>query len=289
MAIPLTILEEHHEAYIVWRRVQGSHILDRGNNLLIHVDEHADLGLPICKSDLRSIKAELNALREFTYSELTIESFVYAAVYAGIFSELVWVQHGPSTKRRLMHLYSVGGEGKTLRLTGDVYRAGVFNTDRKQVFLRRQTVAENLPAATAVALDIDLDYFSCNSALQNYGVEVTINEYQRFVNDRYHPIRLHSGHRVVAKEQNGRFYLLANDVDADEQYGGRQSDAEICERISRLISALAEARVVPRLITVCRSCRSGYTPADQLGFIESELVRQLSSLYDLDIHHIDAL
>ena len=56
----LVILEEHHEAYCVWLYAILKKIIPYSGNFLIHIDQHADLELPIFNN---SIKKNLEIFR----------------------------------------------------------------------------------------------------------------------------------------------------------------------------------------------------------------------------------
>ena len=39
------VIEEHHEAFLVWNWAKDSGIMESSNNTLSHVDDHSDLGM----------------------------------------------------------------------------------------------------------------------------------------------------------------------------------------------------------------------------------------------------
>jgi hypothetical protein len=60
-------------------------------------------------------------------------------------------------------------------------------------------------------------------------------------------------------------------------------------RLNDFIGYLQRYQVVPKLILVCRSVHSGYTPRDTVSFLQRRLLRQLEDLYDLEQHRIEEI
>ena len=56
------------------------------------------------------------------------------------------------------------------------------------------------------------------------------------------------------------------------------SPEEIRREIESLIQTLQEKKVKPVLVTVCRSCDSGYCPREKVDFIEPILMEKLKEL-----------
>ena len=154
-------------------------------------------------------------------------------------------------------------------------------------------VEEGVRTDQPIVLDIDLDYFLSNDHPDYRGrqIEIAPAAYEEFIHDRYHFLRIAPGSKVSAREREGRYYLLFNN---DEAEPGPPPDSpavrdEILQRISAFVEFLRRSSVVPALIVVCRSLRSGYTPCRYAPFIEEKLVRELEMLYPLQITYISAL
>jgi hypothetical protein len=58
---------------------------------------------------------------------------------------------------------------------------------------------------------------------------------------------------------------------------------QVVSAIDRLINTLVAKRIKPALVTVCRSCFSGYTPKEYVAFIEGELKRALLGVDGWDL------
>ncbi len=259
MAISTYVLEEHHEAFFAWTHAHSTGQLPIGGGMLLHVDHHADLAIPYCRRSLHEIPTDLAGAWSFTYDELTIESFLYAAFYAGFFDEMTWIGHGEPFARIARHVYRPAAKPHTLIVCQDALRATLADRRAKRLYLSGQAIVTALPSAAWTALDIDLDFFSCDPLPGTIRAEVTKDEYERYRSDPYHPMRLHSGCRVVTQEEAGRYYLVESSHDG-ENLSCRRSEEQILGLIAALVTSLTNSAMQPKVVTVCRSHLSGYTP-----------------------------
>jgi hypothetical protein len=90
--IPTFIIEEHHEAFIVWNYAIQQGWLPATGNCLFHVDEHSDMGTPRFNESIHSLNGDMVKVKEFTYQELNIASFVIPACYREIFNQVYWIR-----------------------------------------------------------------------------------------------------------------------------------------------------------------------------------------------------
>jgi hypothetical protein len=285
MAIPLFRIEEHHEAFIVWHHAIRQEWLYGMGNVLLHVDEHSDWGVPRLRRSIESIGDAISDIIDFTYSELHVSDFIWPAVYQGLFSEVSWVrhQHSRSVDPWRMMIRPVN-QARTEFVTGlDV------GTDERTVRLAQVSPAMTWSATGPVILDIDIDYF-CSNVYPDYDgrrLEVTRSAYEDFLSNRYHFLRLAPGSRITAIEESGRFYLRFNDFPRDQKAdAARCTREQIIQRMDAFCSFLERSHVVPRLVITCRSQLSGYTPVEHCDFIERTLLERLSGLYSLEMHGI---
>ena len=292
--VKTVVLEEHHEAFIAWHWAKNQGLIPSRNNYLLHIDEHADMFPPRLRRSVRDLTGDLADVVAFTYRELTIASFIIPAVYQGLINQIYWVRQkhkGIKKKERAEFVHSCNSEGKFMAREpyNNVFQ-GLMNTAKDGKLLKSYLGAEeDMPEQQEVLLDIDLDYFSTIEFPHEYQsrrIEITREEYERFIGDKYHFMRL-TGPRCEAREIEGQFYYEINAT--DEIYPSRLKIDEdsIAARVQELIASLKAKDIRPQLISVCRSKISGYTPEDQCEFIEELLMNGLGNIYDMDICHVE--
>lgn len=294
--IPLFIVEEHHEAFFIWNYAVTQGVIPAGGNTLLHVDEHADMEVPKLHTSLESLPADdLQAVHDFTYDELRIYDFLVAAIYQGRFKDLHWLSHKKhESTQPIRHIYSRNGDGKNIQMTGNLYQAGFFSSDRHTVITKMIAMTKPFPASESLILDIDIDYFSCMrspwTTLADSTVEITPAAYDRLRADKYHALRLNAMTNVgdlKLYHEGGKYYLRV-----DKQYYPsplKVSETKILERIEQFGTYLQNNDIQPRMIDLCRSRFSGYTPEDQWEFIETHLLKKLATIYDLDVIHLEEI
>jgi hypothetical protein len=293
-AIPYYVMEEHHEAFFLWHYAIQRELIPASGNFLLHVDEHADLGTPRLHRALDELGDDLRTIDRFTFDELSCFEFIVPALYQRLFAEWVWIQaNPPRNSDQLLLVQGIGGKGSRFELKAADFVEGrpplvpLWWHERASRY-RLQTIAEPLEANDPLVLDIDLDYFSCEDAVNLVQkLEVTRDEYESFSRDRYHFLRVNQGSRIKMQEEGGRFFLYLRNYPEPMPTPLRVSDDEILERIERFAAWLEANRIRPRLIGSARSRFSGYTPLDQWQFIETHLIERLGRLYDLDVRSAD--
>lgn len=293
-AIPLFIMEEHHEAFYLWNYAVLNELIPATKNILLHVDEHSDFALPTLSNSLNSLNGNLDKLYQFTYTELGIADFIIPAIYQGIFNELYWLKqtHNVEQKEVKKQIFSLKAEGKVLFVTEEIKKAGLFNPDRKPVKNKLITIADTLKnEEKSVVLDIDIDYFSCdNKAGGIMEIEVTKEVYESYRNNPYDCIRIKLGGSAKIEEKNGKFYfslqqpIIESFLEKDRSL--KVSQSEIMQRIDKFCEFLTINKIEPKLINIVRSRISGYTPDDQWQFIESNLIKKLQAIYPLEVRFI---
>lgn len=285
MSIPTFIVEEHHEAFAVWNHAVVEGLIQESNNALLHVDEHADMGVPRLTRRLDSIAGDLARIWDFTYREISIYEFIVTAVYQGLFDRVCWVRPGVVLRQRQhISICSYRNEAKVLRLNPGLVTP---DTDGRSAVYEVQTIRDTFVPATSVVLDIDLDYFSCDQAEnQAERLEVSETEYNSFLQDRYHFLRINQGNRVQARREGDRFFLYLKCYDDPAPCPLKVSQETIVNRIDDFLAYLQRDSIRPRMIDIARSRMSGYTPLDQWEFIEQKLIEGLGRVYDLDVQYM---
>jgi hypothetical protein len=222
----------------------------------------------------------------FTYSELGIASFLYPALYQGLFNRVYWLRrrHDEGSESEIVCVTSDNGEGKRLRSSPALSLEAALDSDRRCFRLFRVTTDDAIDVSDrSIVLDIDLDYFSCdNRSGEGWEIEITRSAYDAFRADRYHALRLAAGNLVKVREREGSYYLCSNYA-ALAETNLEVDEALILSRIDALAAFLERNAIRPAIIDVARSRFSGYTPGHQWRFIESKLIERLASLYEFNM------
>lgn len=299
--VKLFTIEEHHEAFYVWKFAVMNNLIKHKNNTLLHIDEHSDMGAPQLNSSIHHLNGDLSQIKKFTYRELSIATFIVPAIHERLFNKVYWIKQRHNSKSRYrgstLYTRSVDNAGKKIiagRLSVLKEFQNEYNCLQEEIvpfqFYKRQI--NELSQLHNVLLDIDLDYFSCiQDPLKNkVSIEVTKEEYESFVSTPYHRVRFFDFGRVDAIKKGARYYYVLNGYEGIYKSPLQVSFDTIIRRIEDTISALKKNKIRPSIITVCRSRFSGYTPNNQWEFIEQHLIEKLSDLYDIEsMNHISEI
>jgi hypothetical protein len=290
--VPVYLVEEHHESFLLWHHAVLEGQLPRAGSQLIHIDEHPDLFPAQVDTPLGDLFGDFERALRVTYGQLNIANFIAPALYSGIFDRLYWVREGREARPPSDHaVYSYRGEGRCLFLsTADKLRQGPARADVRPFLYEEVTAAAALPPLASVALDIDLDYFLC-APLEPSGLtlEISPREYQAYLDNRYHALRIMPRSACRVFERDGACFLeftsrVPPGVEQARQV--KDPEAQIGERLAALGRFLVSNGVIPRLVTVCRSRISGYTPAEHCAQIEAGLLQHLADLYEIEVRYV---
>lgn len=291
MSIKTFLIEEHHEAFFVWQYAIQKGLLSKKGNLLYHVDEHSDLSTPRFNTSIHDLNNNLQALKKFTYQELGIANFIMPAIYLGVFNKVVWFKqnHRSLSKNAFnMFIKSYGDDGMRL-ISGKTTDNILSSQEKKVLFVYEKKILSEMIFDKNIVLDIDLDYFSCSgdpNLLNEIHIEITHEEYISFQSDPYHRINFTGIGRIEAIQENGKYYYLINYYKNVYPNNLRVEADEIIKRIDLFGEQLKSKEIVPKIIDICRSRKSGYTPKDQWEFIEYKLLEKLRNLYDIELIYL---
>ncbi|SHK41875.1 peptide arginase, FlmR/OhkR family [Paramaledivibacter caminithermalis] len=294
--IKAVIIEEHNEAFLVWDYAIRNKWIPNKGNFLLHVDEHADMGTPCMNISIHEAFRELQTVNKLVYEEFNIATFIVPSIYLDIINKVFWVKHnksGGNIKVKKRFVYSYKNEGKLL-VSGDASSFG-NNIQKPRSYHEYDyywgNIDDILPNKNVI-LDIDMDYFSCGGEPRNFGplyLEITRQEYDRFTNNRYHPINYINIPRIECRDMNGKYYYVINNFEVDIPNYLKVGNKDILKRIDKLVKTLYSKKINPEIISICRSAHSKFTPSDQVNFIQENLLKALMEIYSLEIIHINQI
>ncbi len=288
--IEVFILEEHNEAFFIWNYARRKDFIPDRLNTLLHVDYHADMHLPLLQTPITEIGQNLNDIYSFTKNQLSISDFIMPAVYQGLFNEIYWMHQGRKVldKEQQLNVFSYQGDGRNLFVTDNFLQAGIFNPDRRCAQFRQIDHNDQISPAGTVVLDIDLDYFGCDTESgETWEVEVAEDEYHRFFGEPRHRLRLKFGGKLQAETREGKYFFVYRPNPFQNQPS--LEPGKITERIDRFVDWLRKSKISPALIDICRSRFSGYTPKSQWEWMEEQLLERLADLFPVNVHSLSSL
>jgi len=288
---PIYVFDEHNEAFYFWQKAKFEGHL-KGPLDLFHVDAHSDIDRTSSfRSSLYFTRPHSNAYldyyRDFTKNELGISDFIRPAVLAGLVKDVYFIY--PKWRRlragkKRFNISSVFGEGRVLKYDLRLNEklpscAAAAFPDLKWFDFHAQRL-EKAPEGLDVILDIDFDYFACVDSVQNsmaYELEITEEQFARkglFMAERTLPF---SAVDFIFEKRDGRcFCRVFHKKGSDLKH--LPPEEEVGSEIERLAETLERKKIRPAVITLCRSCHSGYCPEDYGAFIERRLKKRLEAL-----------
>jgi len=257
--VHIEVIDEHHEAYLcIEQSVRRGGL--RPPVELFHVDSHPDLNAPSTAMSCYDRNS-----RRYVERHLGIDSYIAPLILRGIIDRVVFVgKHDLPLKRRLIG--SVEGEGKILKF--DIQRNFLpFFPDCRPWAYKETTDVRGLSrlrGAGACVLDIDCDYFSCNSHAEPL-FRPRLNSRQEWELHR----KLTSGdpYRIHLQTLVGGRKSMA--IPPPFNASARWADLAI-DYFTFLLP------IKPVLTIVCRSVKSGYTPSYLGDRIVARLQRRLA-------------
>lgn len=282
MPIPLVAFEEHYEAFFVWHHARDAGWLADSGNTLLHVDEHADLRLPVSREPLPE-RGDAVAAARYTYRYLNISSFIWPTVHAGIFDEIYWLRRRHESGRCVRREIGVSFDPQRLPQAWERSEEGCGCTHIE--------AHDRIDPAASLALDIDLDYFAVNAPEDRPLSRMRLEEAfaREVIENPYHWMRVEGYPYRVEQDEAGRWVL----VPIDEVPRRAEAPAGRAQAVDDALGAFAAhldaSDLKPSLITICRSEYSGSTPASLALRIEEGVRDVLAARYDLEEHRLNDL
>jgi hypothetical protein len=268
------IIEEHHEAYLVWwKEFNSEKSIERH---LIHIDEHADMGIPTLTKKIPDVKESLSTQLEFVYKNLTVGTFLIPAYISGFFSTLSWIKPSTPMEIEKMNLeYNVSNIAPYILFNG---KESI--SDALQI---QKSTWSTSPQHDSWILDICLDSFACLPFPQanHLELEITIEQYTKLSNNELNPWNARYGNLFTTNQRNGKYYakILPHPLkNIDEHY----VELELIKRVNAFNIWLRSLSCTPPdVITIVRSVISGYTPPELVSILERKLLTILKEVFPL--------
>lgn len=297
MKIPLVAIEEHNEVFFVWYYARETGWLAEAGNILLHIDDHADLNLPLSRETIPA-RHDFESAARYAYDRIDIASFIWPSVYSGLFDKVYWLRrkHEPQAGNwRRVKLKFVRDRIPLPWTKAEVFSLDPLPLDSGEVACEYAPLdpGERLQPAAPLALDIDLDYFCVNYPPEKPPVAYPIEEFfaREIIENPYHWSRVEGNIMKVERNGNGHWLLAVREP---RLYRSRAKDERpahliIGEALERLGAYLDEFHLRPALITICRSEYSGYTPRAVTAQIEGGVRELLRDRFEIEEHSLNSL
>ncbi len=275
---------EHNEAFSIIEYSKISGKINKKNNLLLHVDAHED---NLCNQTITSIYGLPSkkcphtgkVLMKFAKNELYIFSFIKPLLLLGTVGEMVWVFpkwiNTKSTKKKIYRVASTLGEGKIIR---DVPEKNYLNLkkylypDMKEYYYSKSSISSLDVKGQECILGIDFDYFACDVNITSRiikKIEITKEEYSRLKKEEYFHFGSLGINKKLIKEKTKYFLKLSHLKGEQKPLIKKFSD--IKKEVEKIFRHLRKNDMKIKLVIVCRSKYSGYTPDRYLALIEESI------------------
>jgi len=246
---PIYVFDEHNEAYYYWHKAKYEGYINEPLDLF-HIDAHSDMMKTDCiQSSIYfpedSQVGYLEYYKNIAKNEFNIGNFIIPAILNGLIKNVYfifpkWMECKP--KRKKYNISSMFGEGK--------------------IFKHCLTINKNTnPKLFQVLPDFKQYNFS------------------------FLPIdRLPKARKVILDIDLD--YFACSDSHNTNKKGEHESKSylpsklEIVSEIDRLITTLKIKKIRPLVVTISRSCVSGFCPKDYAEFIEPELLQRMQLLFE---------
>ncbi|XP_066910767.1 uncharacterized protein [Clytia hemisphaerica] len=204
--VPVVIVDQHQEVIPYWYKAIVEGLIQAKGNTIIHIDAHSDTASPSLLNKLKYFQHNKVRLeRDFLPLMESNDRFIFSSIYEGFVDRVIWVKPSWLKNNQTYHTKGFVGTTKIKGLKGDVactcerplrngYVAGgmydcirenpwnVLNattiplTDCKKLrnfafieisesnFIEDITFKKTL----SVFVDIDEDYFGCESGVENF-------------------------------------------------------------------------------------------------------------------------
>lgn len=288
MKTPAVVVDEHHEAFAAWYKFKEREVIEPTGNYLLHIDHHDDMVCGGYDWDFTKPVETAEEACRLTNKALGIADFIVPALYQRLFSEVHILKNLRPCALSKKEQYVFCQGSKALICSDYIpffHAAEKANSESLYRFFTRiegGLLGENDLPQNGIMLDVDLDYFCWDDSLSSVPekrLEITAAAYEEYMNDKNHPFRILPRKLVVAKEIEGKYYLVYKEHISAPNIADEET---IVGRMEKLIDYLAQAKTAIRAVDVCRSSYSGYLPKSRADFVEREFFARIRRILDLD-------
>ena len=286
--IPISLIEEHNEAFLSWHQFIQQGIIPPKGNYLLHVDHHDDLSTGGYRFNPNEVPTNLAAIEKITYHDLGIANFIWPAVHEGVFSSVHVVKNRIPYPVETQEMVTICKDGVEILPQNYIPLIHAEKKQEKATGYSFFTKIENglgtvhidparVPECGYV-LDLDLDYFCWDDSLSTRypkRIEITEKAYQEFWEDKYHPFRILPLAMIQAVVDDGKYYL---EYKEDILPSPETTEERMQKRVDTLMAWLKEQTVRPAAIDICTSRFSGYLPSYAYPFIKDTVLDALKIL-----------
>ena len=266
------IVDEHHEVYLVWWKDLKKRKSTQRH--LIHIDEHADMGVPVLNDKIPDVKESFLRQSRFVYKNLSVGTFLIPAYISKFFSTLSWIK--PSSS---IEVESVAIEYSESDIAPYILSNG------NEPMLDNPKSHENIwkiaPKHESWMLDICLDSFACLPYPQanNLELEISLEQFTILNCDKLNPWNARYGSLFVTNHNDGKYFAKLLPYKPSNNCNNSM-EIDYISRLNAFSIWLKGLNFCPpEVVTISRSIISGYTPPELAPIIEKKIMFTLKEVF----------
>jgi len=268
-------IDEHHEAYLAWANSLSG--FSNNKRMLVHIDEHADFGCPYLTEPIPNNDESIETLKKFVYRQLTIGTFLIPSAAALFYSELIWIKPSRKLRYKKEHLYlQKSSEFPYLNKSNIPIEAS------QEICYQTGGWELSSHVSGEWMLDICLDAFICNSNLDHdpFILEISESQFRTLNLFELNMWNLRYGSAATFFELDRRYYFR---LDVGTWSGPEKivRNFNYIDKLKKLEEFLLVIRHAPKVITLSRSIKSGYTPRNVAGDLERAITDIIFKRYGI--------
>jgi hypothetical protein len=266
------IVDEHHEVYLAWwKGLKNTHGTHRH---LIHIDEHADMGIPALNEKIPDVNEPFLSQSKFVYQNLSVGTFLIPAYISKFFSTLSWIKPSSSTEI----------ESVTLEFSASDEAPYILSNEKEAMLdnpKTHKTIWEITPKHESWMLDICLDAFACLPYPQanNLELEISFEQFTLLNLEKLNPWKARYGNLFITNHCDGKYFAKLLPYQP-QNIANNFMEIDYISRLNKFSIWLKGLNFCPPgVVTVSRSIISGYTSPELAPIIEKKLMFILEEFF----------